>query len=277
MTTVKTTIAKGKITDLATYIHLVTELHKVSGLTQATSQLWFRGQSDRTWDLLPTIYRNRNLNYFEREMIRDFKLLSNELVSKKPANELEWLFLMQHYGMQTRLLDWSESHLVALYFSVLNYANTADSAVWVIHPWSLNTVSMRHRSIPISSHPDLTKYTLDEPHFVNRKIKGYLPVAVRPTRNSARIIAQKGTFTIHGNYTKPLNKIIEEHNAKGKDEIFLYSLTIDGKSKLNILKELFLAGISYSVIFPEMQGICNDIRIRYSDEFTYAANLSELK
>lgn len=51
MTNVKTTKAKGKVTDLATYIHLATELHKVSGLTQATSQLWFRGQSDRTWDL----------------------------------------------------------------------------------------------------------------------------------------------------------------------------------------------------------------------------------
>lgn len=270
-------MAKGKITDLATYIHLVNELHKNSGLEQATSQLWFRGQGDRTWDLLPTIYRNRNLNYFEREMIRDFKLLSNELISKRPINELEWLFLMQHYGLQTRLLDWSESHLVALYFSVLDYANTRDSAVWAIHPWSLNLVSLGHKTIPVSSHPDLSKYTLEEPHLVNRKIKGYLPLAVRPTRNSARIVAQKGTFTIHGNNTKPLNKIIEEYNALGKEEILLYSLTVDGKSKLKIMKELFLAGISYSVIFPEIQGVCNDIRIRYSDEFTYPVNLSELK
>lgn len=277
MTHNNTTIAEGKVSDLSTFIYLIKELHNINGLANSTSQLWFRGQDNCNWDLQPTIYRNSNLNYFEREMVRDFKLLSPEHISNSPANELEWLFLMQHYGMQTRLLDWSESHLVALYFAVLNYTNSDDSVVWLLHPWSLNAVSMKHRTIPISSHPDLEKYTLDEPHLVNRKINGYLPVAVRPTRNSARIVAQKGTFTVHGNNVKPLNKIIEEHNAKGKDQIFLHSVTIDGKSKLKILKELYLAGISYSVIFPEMQGICNDIKIRYSDDFTFKADLNELK
>lgn len=268
---------KGKIEDLASYIYVLTNLHTISGLSQATSQLWYRGQANIAWDLKPTIYRNKNLNFFEREMIRDFKLLSNELISKKPTTELEWLFLMQHYGLQTRLLDWTESYLVALYFSVLNYSNPVDSVVWVLHPWSLNVVSIKQKTIPISSHPELFKYTLGDPHTVNRKIEGILPVAIRPTRNSARIVAQKGTFTIHGNNIKSLNKIIEEQNKVNNEQIFLYSIVIDGKSKLKILKELFIAGISYSVIFPELQGICNDIKIRYSDEFIFSADLNELK
>lgn len=276
MSKVKTTITKEKITNLATYVNLVSELHNISGLTQATSQLWFRGQDNHDWKLLPTIYRSRNLNYFEREMIRDFKLLTNELIRKIPTNELEWMFLMQHYGLPTRLLDWTESHLVALYFSILNYSNTCDSSVWVLHPWSLNALSLGKKTIPTSSYPGLTEYTLGEPHLHNRKVVGHLPIAIRPIRNSARIVAQKGTFTVHGNHVMPLDKIIEEQNSKDGNKIFLHSLTIDGGSKLKILKELYLAGISYSVLFPEVQGICNDIKIRYSDKVTYDVNLDDL-
>lgn len=270
-------IVKEKVDDLASYIHLVTKLNSVAGLSSATSQLWFRGQGDKTWDLNPNSYRSKNLNFFEREMLRDFKLLSNKLIEKKPENELEWLFLMQHYGLGTRLLDWSESHLVALYFAVVDYQLETDATVWILHPWSLNNVSIGQRTIPTSSHPDLVDYTLPPPHLVDRKIKAHFPVAVRPLRNSPRIVAQKGTFTIHGYNEKPLNQLIEECNSKGGKQIQLYSLTIDGKSKLKILKELYLAGISYSVIFPEMQGICNDIKIRYSDDFTFPVNTDKLK
>ncbi|MDR0874085.1 MAG: FRG domain-containing protein [Prevotellaceae bacterium] len=257
-----------KITNLNSFISIMNKMLHSSGTQHSTSQLWFRGQSNADWDLIPSIYRHKEYGYFEREMIRDFKLLSYEMLEKQPTNELEWLFLMQHYGLDTRLLDWSESYLIALYFAVWNYADTCDCAVWILKPWSLNLVSIQQQTIPISSYPDLDKYTLDSSQTkIVREVEGLLPIALRPVKNSARIVAQKGVFTIHGKKTDPLNRIVEEHNLNSGDKILLESLIIDGKCKLKILKELYYAGISYSIIFPEIQGICNDIKIRYSTDF----------
>ncbi len=268
MTETKETIANEKIKDLKTYISKITNLHNNSGLTQETTFLWFRGQSNQKWKLEPSIYRSEYWKYLEREAVRDFELFTNKLIHREPANQLEWLFLMQHYGLPTRLLDWTESHLVALYFSVLDYSDTCDGAVWIIDPWSLNIATYGQKAIPTSSNEKLVaEYTLGDPNLVEREVSGTLPVAIRPARNSERIISQKGTFTIHGKNTKSLDKIIEEHNSNGKNKISLNKEIIDGTCKLKILKELYLAGISYSVLFPEIQGICNDIKIRYSKEF----------
>ena len=130
-------LGKSKIISLTQYLDLIAKFYDVLDITP-TRTLWFRGQSDKDFDLLPSIYRNKNLNYFEREMNRDFKLLSNSLVAKNPSNELEWLFLMQHYGLQTRLLDWTESPLVALFFAVVDYSMPKDSSVWILRPSYLN-------------------------------------------------------------------------------------------------------------------------------------------
>jgi hypothetical protein len=60
------------------------------------------------------------------------------LSAERPQNSWEWYFLMQHSGAPTRLLDWTEGALIALYFAVRNKLDATDAAVWVLDPWSLN-------------------------------------------------------------------------------------------------------------------------------------------
>lgn len=268
----------NKVTNLKEFFFALNDLLENSNLKNSKT-LWFRGQSDQNWDLLPTVYRNKNLNYFEREMVRDFKILSSEKIERQPRNELEWLFIMQHYGLQTRLIDWTEGHLIALFFAVIDYSYLKDSVVWILRPSYLNRFSLGAKTIVTSSYPELIDYVLDEPHLhlFNRKIKGEMPVAIRATRNSERIVAQKGTFTLHGSNSLPLNKIIDQYNNNNTDkQIPLHYITISGNSKLQILKELYMCGISYSVLFPEIQGICNEIKLKYSDDFNGSMNLNRL-
>ena len=79
----------------------------------------YRGQSqDKT--LLPKIarYDVPNVERIEREMLEDFQRRSIHLIDYHPGNSWDWLALAQHHGMATRLLDWTENPLIALWFSM---------------------------------------------------------------------------------------------------------------------------------------------------------------
>ena len=67
-------------------------------------------------------YREARPDY-EYAVVEEFKLVTPSLYSNIPGKEddLEWLALMQYYGVPTRLLDWTESILIALYFAVKDY------------------------------------------------------------------------------------------------------------------------------------------------------------
>jgi FRG domain. len=259
-----------KISTVQEFITTVESIcKKWNGFSKTTSHPWFRGQVNSDWGLLPKIYRGSENSKYEREMFRDFKLRASAYIETMPKNDMEWLFIMQHYGMPTRLLDWSESYLIALYFSVISSPDT-DGAVWVIEPWSLNKAfSTDMQTLPMSDMPFFNLYTLNllaDQVEEQRKIIAESPIALRPARNSPRIIAQKGTFTIHGNAKVGLEEYAANKTGKTPN-IQLEKITIGGDHKQDLLKQLYLAGISYSTVFPEIEGLSSDISYRYSQQY----------
>ena len=250
---------------LTDFVEAVSEFCKEWGVYESTTFPWFRGQSDYQWSLMPSLYRCSIDPILEREITRDFKLLSPNYLNKEPACDLEWLFIMQHYGLPTRLMDWTEGSLNALFFAVSDYEKAHNAAVWILDPWSLNDVSIKQESIPIADHPDLRAYELIQNHrIIEREVTAELPVAVRSNRATPRIIAQRGQFTIHGSIREGLDSIVK---SNGFNDVRLGKIKIDGKCKKSLFRELYLSGVSNSKLFPELNGLSLEIRHRYSESF----------
>jgi len=97
-------------------------------------ETWFRGQADWNNDLLPGIFRKEGDRYDEAEMYQEFIRRYPEH-SSSHKNIFEWMTLMQHYRLPTRLLDWSTNLLVALFFAVNDEKwKDKDGAVFAFNP-----------------------------------------------------------------------------------------------------------------------------------------------
>lgn len=155
---------------------------------------------------------------------------------------------MQHYGVPTRLLDWTESPLIALYFAVENEENDDDGAFWILNPLMLNKEARISRPSEPAFIPSFEDEILEPYANLKDGVQDVYPIATIATRNNIRIQAQQGVFTIH-HHAKPLaiDQISDGRHAE--------KVVIPQASKNEIKKQLKLLGISKFQLFPEMSSI----------------------
>src|SRR5258708_2174502 len=101
--------------------------------------LWFRGQRSADWDVWPHIWRNYDTRD-EQNFTNRFRCRAAARRESLPhaENFAGWLSLMQHYGLPTRLLDWTRSPLIAAYFALSEHTVKGDAALWMLKPHTLN-------------------------------------------------------------------------------------------------------------------------------------------
>lgn len=248
-----------QIKSLSGYINAIKKLK--NGLIKNGADIWFRGVSDKSYELVPGIlWRNisepNHLGMIE-EWLNEYLLYSSEELK----DGFDIYALAQHYGLPTRLLDWTTSPLIALYFALEKEELNEKRIVWAIDPLLLNKKKIKwegHLSISdryLRKQFDLDKY-LPEPlggHDEKKMLDG--PIAIRVQPKNRRIISQKGCFTLHGKSTDNIDNILGTVN-KG-----IVKLEINGKLTRNkILEELYILGISEDTIFQDLDAFSKRLK-----------------
>ena len=117
--------------------------------------VWFRGQPRVCLDLMPSLYHEKSWHpvhedcrkmkcdrtmYDESTLVHHF-MAHRATLRRDYSDAFEWLCLMQHYGAPSRVLDWTENILTALYFAVADTTADCDAAVWVLNAGRLNEIT----------------------------------------------------------------------------------------------------------------------------------------
>ena len=214
------------------------ELHKIIQNHDQDTTV-YRGVKDSSYELIPKVgrkefvWKHKSIKDAEKYMLTLFKQRAIPFLTFSPRNDWEWLALAQHYGLPTRLLDWTRNPLVAAFFAVNEQAET-DSAIYVL----------KSRKHPISSEEE-SKSPLD----YNEQRK-FIPAHI-----TERIIAQSGLFTIHPEPEKP-------HSGRDVEKIVIVN-----RFRKELKKILFKYDIHMASLFPGMDGLSEHITWLRSESY----------
>lgn len=237
--------------------------------------LWFRGQPSETYALLPKIARDpartvQDIWDRESRLLARFRERSLPYLPAVSASAglLEQLFSMQHYGIDTRLLDWSENLLIAAYFATSSdrlgddQANDPDSrpTIWTLDPvkWNEHVKALIDTPIEILTVADEASVRWAPAANTSESLawRAKEPVAVYGTHNSPRIVAQRGAFTLHGTEMSPLDQMAaHEAGLAGVIRKYVY----DGTCR-ELHQELSFVGFTESMIYPDLAHLARELQ-----------------
>lgn len=272
-------------------IVLIESIDDLQNITEnKKSLMWFRGVSRASYRLVPKVIRNAQVisdqfgRYVDPTIVRfndsgDEYLFPNFMkmldvfrrtVSNKEIcnaiTDFDWLFIAQHYGLPTPLLDWTTDFFVALWFAteetqdmasfeeqlkedeIYNPLNNIEryelsgdlSAIYMINPSEINKMSIDFKNvkdpIDVDEYYDLMKA------FLNTGERPFSPLCIKGKDIDIRLRNQKGNFTIHGLNIWPIDYYTVFRNK-------LTKILIPSELRKDIKKYLEDMGINRNFIY----------------------------
>lgn len=247
---------------------------------------FYRGHSDKEYELVPSVYRKQEWISNEEKLVREIILRCPEDFTHY-RTAFEKLVKMQHYDLPTRLLDVTENPLAALYFSCMTnpkkdgellifkvkkseikYFDSDTVSILSNIAWmdvnfkvgNSNTVKQFNRESNENAVKLLHNIKGEKPHFMNKinpdDIQSVL--CVRPMMDNQRLIRQDGAFFIFG-----IDEDKSKHAPIPSDWGFLPDgkrVIIKARNKKRVLKLLSMMGVTKAKLFPEVDQVASFVK-----------------
>lgn len=223
---------------------------EVAATALQQGEIWWRGHSLEDWKLVPGVYRRSAEAGHERNLaVRFFSGAHSRHARCPPEGQWDsWLFLMQHFQLPTRLLDWTGSALVAAYFAVTENPDRP-GAIWAFSPVIFNEKHVGQRGILTPGHAKATQ--LFAAPFRTTAPQSEDIVAVIPREIDFRMLVQSSAFTIHGSQTA-----LED---LGRGDQFLVKFRVPAAAKRVIQEQLSRFGFRESYLFPDLEHLSKEL------------------
>jgi len=219
---------------------------------------WWRGHAKAEWRLEAQVYR-KNPENTDRSSYAETALIGH-FVSRAPSRShrpcpdaddyFGWLFLAQHYGLPTRLLDWTENPLVAAYFAVEPSDDDDDGCIWGLSPSALNATLDGSYGLVQIKDPRVAK--IAESAFKGNGSPEEVIIALDGQEIDPRMLAQMSRFTLHSD-PDPLEFML---GSPG----WLRQYIIPKNAKAKMRKQLSAFGIRRSNLFPDLASLATELK-----------------
>lgn len=235
-------------------------MHVLEPITADGREIWYRGHRDQSWQLQASAFRRSEHRDHERAMLARFRQEAASAGLQYSFDEWGWITFAQHHALPTRLLDWSQSPLIGLFFAC--EPDPADSAVetdgefFLLHPNDLN----EEAGDDDGGHPHLLA-------DADSTLRDYLPGRDGENRRKPRAVVaplifdrirfQTGTFTVT---QVPPAGAEAEQLRKARS---LQSFTIPAASKATLREQLGVLGFSDVSIYRDLDRIAKRIKALY--------------
>lgn len=214
--------------------------------------LWWRGHSMSRWSLVPRVHRQGVDIQREKYGYNEFRQMAASRYRDIPnsADYPGWLTLMQHYGLPTRLLDWSRSALIALYFAVEDESTHHTSgSISALNPRTLNH-QFSNENIFYTAAADKVQESCRAAFAGEESMISCLAFA--PHERDLRMMTQQTRVTIQSTDTP-----IENYD---NCENFLRVFLVPAAAKHDLRRQLYQLGFGRKEVFPDLDNLAKHIR-----------------
>ncbi|MBQ7446173.1 MAG: FRG domain-containing protein [Clostridia bacterium] len=258
-----------RITKVEELMMLIGEQNYREDIGRHRSMYVYRGVPDADYRMTTSLYRNcKHLQKtLEPAILNNFKKYA--VIDDPSVEQSVWMqmILGQHYGLPTRLLDWSHSALVALHFAAteadMDKMEDHDCAVWRIDMTEIHSLlppryqkALSESTTSIFSVKTLSSVTESLEQY-DMDMRGDSMVVVEPPSIEQRIVNQYSFLSIVPMGMPDVEQFLDDKTSN------TVKYVIDGKLRWRLRDMLDQLNISERIVYPGLEGLSSWIARHY--------------